>query len=196
MKKTLLGLTLIELLVTVAVIAIIVLIGLPRFQSLMESNRMTASLNRLSGDLNFARSEAIKRGQMVTVCGSDNASSCDTNLWEKGWIVFVDTNRDGQYTANTSDSLLRISQALPPGLTLRPTYFDSLAHVEFLPDGQLRDENNDGTAHGTFRVCPQDKNAKHALALNVNNLGRISIAIDTTNDGIVNDVTNADISCP
>lgn len=194
MKKSLLGLTLIELLVTVAVIAIIVLIGVPRFQGVMENNRMIANLNKLSGDLNYARSEAVKRSITVTICGSSNQASCNSTNWEDGWIIFTDQNKDA--AINQSDTLLRVAQALPPGLTLRATNLDNLGHAEFLPDGRLRDENNDGTARGTFRLCPQDNNLQHARAVNINGLGRVSVATDTDGNGIVNDVTNTDVACP
>lgn len=194
MKKIHLGFTLIELLVTIAVIVIVVLIGVPQFRGVMESNRMISSLNRLSGDLNYARSEAIKRAMGVTVCSSSDQATCNTTNWSSGWIIFTDQNKDA--TINQNDALLRIGGPMPAGLTLKSTHFDNATHVEFLADGRARDENGDGNSDGTFVLCPQSANAKQAKALNVNNLGRVSVATDTTSDGTVNDVTNADVTCP
>jgi len=86
------GFTMIELMVTLAVAAILVTVAVPSFQTMIESNALTSQINLFIGSLNAARSEAVKRGKQVTLCKSVNGSSCAGAGYEAGWIVFVDTN--------------------------------------------------------------------------------------------------------
>lgn len=84
------GLTLIEMLVVISLIAILGALATPSLTGLLNRSRIAGEINRLVGDLQFARSEAIKRGQPVTVCASSDGTTCDTTLWHSGWIVFSD----------------------------------------------------------------------------------------------------------
>lgn len=78
----------VELIITVAVGAILLTIGIPSFRYVTNSNRIAAEINGLLGDLQFARSEAIKEGASVSVCVSSNGTACTgTNFWQNGWIV-------------------------------------------------------------------------------------------------------------
>ncbi|WP_018141471.1 GspH/FimT family pseudopilin [Thioalkalivibrio sp. ALJ7] len=72
------GFTLVELMVTIAVAAILITIAVPGFQALVQNNRATALANQLTTAINLARSEAIRRGEVASVC---------TNDWEDGWWV-------------------------------------------------------------------------------------------------------------
>ncbi|WP_198411398.1 GspH/FimT family pseudopilin [Marinimicrobium alkaliphilum] len=84
------GFTLIELIVTLAVLAIVAGFAIPGFNSLIQSNRSVALAEDLLSAVNYARSEAVRRGQRVSLCASDNGTSC-TGDWVDGWIVVVDT---------------------------------------------------------------------------------------------------------
>ncbi|MGC1523998.1 MAG: GspH/FimT family pseudopilin [Steroidobacteraceae bacterium] len=100
------GFTLMELLTTIAIAAIVVTIGIPSFRYVTNSNRIAGEVNGLLGDLQFARAEAIKEGQNVTVCVSAAGASCDgTSTWQSGWMVY--SNPTGVITPVTT-SILRI----------------------------------------------------------------------------------------
>ena len=90
------GLTLIELMITLAIAALLVSVAVPSFVTMVQRNRVATVVNSLVGDLQFARSEAIKRGLPVSLCPSSNGSSClGTSAWHSGWIVFPDDNASG-----------------------------------------------------------------------------------------------------
>jgi type IV fimbrial biogenesis protein FimT len=86
------GVTLFELIVVMGIVAILAAIAVPSYQYMTNSNRITAEINGLLGDLQFARSEAIKEGVSVQVCVSTDGATCATggnNNWQDGWIVLA-----------------------------------------------------------------------------------------------------------
>jgi type IV fimbrial biogenesis protein FimT len=86
-----------EAVIVMAIVAILLLLGLPSFKYVTTSNRATSEINRLLGDLQLARAEAIKEGQTVTVCPSvDNVHCSLSTNWETGWMVFSDTGVRGE----------------------------------------------------------------------------------------------------
>jgi type IV fimbrial biogenesis protein FimT len=201
MQKQQTGFTLIDLLVTLAVLAIVIAIGVPGLQTITESNRAASQNNLIPGTLMNSRLEAIKRGSDVTICASTNPTAavpvCDTNQWEKGWIVFADKDQDGVYTPGpNNDTLLGVSDKLSGGLTLRTVGFDDPNRVRIQANGAVRDLNGDGVSRGTFVMCTQDADPKKARAINVSNLGLTSNALDTNSDNIVNDVNGNNVTCP
>ena len=96
---------------TIAIAAIVATIGIPSFQYVTNSNRVAGEVNGLLGDLQFARGEAIKEGQPVTVCMSKGGTTCDTtgNAWNSGWIVYSNPTGTGTNTTTpAAGSLLRV----------------------------------------------------------------------------------------
>jgi type IV fimbrial biogenesis protein FimT len=127
MKAKQTGFTLIELMFTVVVLAVLLGIGVPNFRDFVRNSRMTAAANDLLADLNLARSEAVKRRVPVTLCKSTDGASCsaasDTTPFRR-WIVFVDdanpaavsTTNDGNGAVETGEIVLKdstISAAIP-----------------------------------------------------------------------------------
>ena len=106
------GFTVTELMVVVAIVAILLGIGAPSYRYITNSYRMSAEVNGLLGDLQYARSEAIKEGQTVTICVSTEGATCarGTNVnWGSGWIVFSDPNANA--TVDGGETVLRIQGA-------------------------------------------------------------------------------------
>lgn len=116
LRSTSKGFTLIELMVTVSVLAILVGLALPDLRSFLVSNRLSSDVNGLIGLLNYARSEAIVRNQSVVVCPKTNgaAITCEnTQFWgEFETQVFVDVNGNNQRDA--ADVLLKTLPATDP----------------------------------------------------------------------------------
>ena len=99
------GFTLLELLVTIAVAAILLAIAIPSYLGMVQRNTIAANANDLVGDFNYARSEAVTRGQPVNVCASSNQTSCGGGNWDEGWIIFAPA---AGTTAPTNDNILRV----------------------------------------------------------------------------------------
>jgi len=98
------GFTMIELMVTIAVVAILAAIAFPSFQQTLRSSRVSAANNEVIGLVNLARSEAIRSGVGGGVCGSAAGDSCDGE-WGLGMLAFSDPDGDG--ALGTDGTVLR-----------------------------------------------------------------------------------------
>jgi len=144
------GFTLLELMITVAIMAILLAIGIPSFTGLMHSNRLTSSTNEFIAGLYTARTEAVKQSHRVTMCKSTNGASCiATGTWEQGWIVFSDQDHDA--TVDTGDTVLRASGVAPTGITILGNG-NVANYVSFASDGTAKLTTN-ALQLGTVRVC-------------------------------------------
>lgn len=97
------GFSMIELVITIAIAAILLTLAIPSFTSFLNSNRISGQANELLATFQTARLESIRRGARVVVCGSNNANaatpSCSGTAAWGGWISFVDTDRDNVFDA-------------------------------------------------------------------------------------------------
>lgn len=95
------GFTLVELMVTLFVMAILVMIAAPNFRDLLRRNQVSSAANALLADIAYARSEAVTRGNIVSICASTDHESCSgDSAYESGWIVYTYTLGNG--VANTA----------------------------------------------------------------------------------------------
>lgn len=152
------GMTLVELMVTVAVVAILASVAAPSLSKMMENNRLTAINNQLVSAITYTRSEAIKRSFPITMCAKQADNTCATATdaangtgFEDGWIIFVDCDSDNIIdTGNVCDfdgngaaeaPELVLSEDKPNGmnnLIVRPdTSGDTLGMaIRYLPNGK------------------------------------------------------------
>ncbi|SMP63968.1 type IV fimbrial biogenesis protein FimT [Desulfonatronum zhilinae] len=143
-RRNAVGLTIIEVLVVVAIISIMAIVGLPSLQDFIRRARISSQAHEFVGTLNYARSEAIKRGQRVTVCKSADGELCaTTGNWDQGWIVFVDANNDN--IRQTGEELLRVRSPLDEGISLAGNT-NVATYVSFL-------NNGGATQIGTITLC-------------------------------------------
>jgi type IV fimbrial biogenesis protein FimT len=103
------GFTLLEAIVVMAIVAVLMAISIPSYRYITNGNRIAAEVNGLLGDMQFARAEALKEGQTVTVCVSTTGTSCagaGVSTWQNGWIIFSDVN--GNHVVNAGDVIYRV----------------------------------------------------------------------------------------
>lgn len=91
------GFTLVEVLVVMAIAAILLAVAMPNFQNIIANTRTSEAANALIGTFDLARTEAVRRGLNVTVCRSTNAevalpTCAGVGDWADGWFVFVDNS--------------------------------------------------------------------------------------------------------
>ncbi|PKM11485.1 MAG: pilus assembly protein FimT [Gammaproteobacteria bacterium HGW-Gammaproteobacteria-3] len=174
------GFTLIELMMTIAIAAILLGIAIPSFTASIASNRLTTQANELLASLNLARSESIKRGVQVTL-------SKNGGQWESGWNVFTDINGDGTFNDDgdatlceiTEDCLLKTTDPLPNGYTLR-TGANYTCWLGYNPDGTVRGSGagcTGGLNNDTFRLCDSlaIADADHSRAIGIITTGRARV---------------------
>lgn len=100
------GFTLVEMVGTLAIAAILVTAVIPMGTRTVAGNRLVSSVNAFIGALNLARSEAIQRTRRTVICPSSDGRTClAAGHWHRGWITFVDHDRDRQHDAG--EPLLR-----------------------------------------------------------------------------------------
>ena len=110
------GFTLLELMVTITILAIVAGIGVPSFISTVENNRAQTASNNFFLSIIQARSEAVKRNQPVVLCKSSDGASCTTSGgWEQGWIAFVSTDA----TLDAGEPIFASYSAVSGNTTLR-----------------------------------------------------------------------------
>ncbi len=154
------GFTLVELMITLAVLAILLSLAAPNFQVAIQNNRLTTQVNNLVTALSLARSEAIKRGATVTVCKSNGGAACTAaGDWDQGWVVFTDPTTPG--TIDNAADIIRVYEQAP-GVTVRT----GANFVSYLASGTVN-------AIATFGVCDA-RGTPSARAVAVNVLGRAS----------------------
>ncbi|MDZ7790740.1 MAG: GspH/FimT family pseudopilin [Xanthomonadales bacterium] len=143
------GFTVIELMITMAVLVILLAVAVPSFRAVIQSNRVTASTNQLLTALNFARSEAVKRGQVVSLCMADTSSppKCQTgggDDWANGWLAFLNPSGSASYSSY-SDDVLRVWDPLPDDIELEVNDTDvaETRRVDYQPMGNV---DTDGTS--------------------------------------------------
>lgn len=85
------GFTLVELLITIAIMSILLMAAIPNFTEAMLSSKLNGYATSLVSSARLARSEAVKRNATVRLCVSTDGSTCATGLWSQGWIVLSGT---------------------------------------------------------------------------------------------------------
>lgn len=166
------GLTLIELLVTIAIAAILAGLAAPSFRELLASNRLKSQASALLSSLLLARGEAIKRNGRVTLCKSADGAACTADGgWEQGWIMFADGNNNAALDAG--ETVIQRQAALGDGLRL--TGNGNIAnYVSYGSMGEVRTTAG-GIQPGTFTLCQLSTSGGKAREISVSATGRPAI---------------------
>ncbi len=169
------GFTLIELMIVLAVLAIVLTLSAPSMMRLVRGAQVQAEIQRLQLALNLARTEAVSRNRRVVLCPSRYLAggelSCDGDF-SNGWLVFSDDSNPEQFDP-ARDELIRAFDALPDGfrVTNRSGLNPVSRELMYYPDGATRQNL-------TLMVCPPGGLAMSSLSLVINRVGRPRVARD------------------
>ncbi|WP_455222010.1 GspH/FimT family pseudopilin [Kaarinaea lacus] len=179
------GFTLIELILALLIGAVITVLSVP-ISNLVKSNRASSVAYEFVSALNFARSEAIKRGNKVTVCRTISGARCEgapdinnQKVWDSGWMIFSDFNGNGQFNP-TQDEILAAHGPLPKGYTLRS---NARVRVTYKPIGISPGFMDSWT------ICAPGSRPGYAKGIIVAYSGRVRFAKDTNANGTIDNGT-------
>lgn len=150
------GFTLIELMVTLSIAAVLAGLAVPSMVGMVRQNRITTTANDLVSASMYARSEAVLRGTPIVICATDDANGAspacvNTGSWSAGWIVFIDTNGDGD--TSLGETVLRVWPTLQGEISLTPDAKNSKG-VSFSRTGAAEGISSSGKAAGaSFKIC-------------------------------------------
>lgn len=164
------GFTLVELLVTIAMLAIQLSLGVPAFAEMLASWQRDRATKAITAHLQLARTEAIKSTRRVVMCNSTDNINCapKTNKeWKDGWLLFHDLNKN---TIRDDDEPL-IASTLPMTGILSLKANNSINHFVFMPSGTM------ASGMSTLKVVPR---LGHTQNVTVSRVGRVRLSLETT----------------
>ena len=161
------GFSLIELLVGIAILTILMVMAAPSFYSLIQNDLSISISNNLQMGLNYARSEAIKRGSNVSICPASDStfSACGSN-WANGWIIFL--NPTGSNAISTS-TVLRTEAIDRTGATI--TTSPALTVATYTSSGFAAS----GTSNVTFTIKTSGCTADYGRSIAISLTGRLTV---------------------
>lgn len=161
-QRRMCGMTLVESLVVIAILAILAALTAPAFSELLKKQRVDATSYRLIAHLQTARSVAIARDVRTTIAPIDGSH------WELGWQIFTDANRTAKFDGD--DVLIATAPGVDAGLSINGGA-SGQSWVSFTGDGQPKLLNG-GFQSGTFVVCA---GADLGTQVIMNRVGRIRL---------------------
>jgi len=147
------GFTIVELVITLLMVAILTAMAIPSFTTMIKNNRLTTQVNEFILALNITRSEAVKRGSSVTI-------TANSSNWNNGWTV-----------ADSSGTALRIGDAVQGTMTL--TSGNTNTVITYLASGTAI--GSPTAAPGNFDLC-DDRTGETGRRVSISATGRISVS--------------------
>jgi type IV fimbrial biogenesis protein FimT len=175
------GFTLIEMMIVLAIGAILLTVAVPSFVSMTKNNKLTSHVNTLVSHVHFARAEASKRGTRIILCRTADPTAASPTCggtaytWSKGWLVYAlgdTTGRTSPYLYDSDeDTLLLLGQARA-GVTIK-TNNNVNNNLEFKDDGSTAESGS-----GFFAFC-DDRGAAYGKQIEVLPTGRAQVSSTT-----------------
>lgn len=164
------GLTFIELLVALAVVAVLASLAMPGLWDLMAEQQVISTTNSLASSMRLARSEAVRRGRKVLICPSIDGLHCQTTSYASGWLVRVAPEHVNQLgDPVSSNERLQVHPPTPGSLSVQANGIMA-SYIAYRPDGQSR-QLNEAMLMGSIEICRGSRGRK----IVVNRTGRTRI---------------------
>ncbi len=179
------GYTLLELMMTMVLAAILLTVGIPNMTNFIKNNRVLAETNKLMTTFKTARSEAMTQRVNVIMCRTSDFINCTTT----GNTYMAFTDLDSSVTVNGNDTIITKGTIDSNHHELKFKKCSSCGdYVEFSSSGTAVDNN------GTLMVC-DDRGTTYARAIIIESIGRSKPAIDSNGNGIVENHEGNDVNC-
>lgn len=180
------GVTLIELMVVLAISAILLAVGVPIVSTFVDRNRVATEVNDLIAAFALARSEALARRARVGLCASSNPTAaepaCAAGAWTSGWIVYVD-NGATIGTRDAGEQIIRVHTPGAPGITVTPN--PALTGIYVTSDGTVFDSASAplGALSAAdplrFNVAGSESANRRTVCINATGRARVSTTWDS-----------------
>ncbi len=155
------GFTILELMITVALLTIVLGLAAPSLDGLLRDSRRTVAVNGFVHALFLARSTALTRNKTISICRSSDGQTCgnQTADWQHGWIVFENADRDEPPARDPNETVLAVQAEWTGG-----TIMSNRRSYTFRP-------YHHGVVNGTLVFCDH-RGPQHARAIIINTVGR------------------------
>ncbi len=184
------GWTMLDLIVSMGIAAILTMIAAPNFDHYRRSNEVYSDRKNINSAIMAARYEAVARNKTVTICPSKNTTSCSSD-WKDGWLVFQD---DGAGSGTARDGLLNGDESILKAVTYHGnsnfsvidiTDADNqLVYLSFNEYGRPAVSGKQTNRPVLVTVCDGSNDAKYARGLMLIGTGRVLQTVDSNSDGI------------
>lgn len=154
------GFTIVELMVALTIAAVLATLAVPAMLDAVLSARLSGYANTLLVSSHLARSEAIKRNAVVTLCASEDRATCSAGTWNRGWIILA------------GETVIQVQEASATGYRFSGT----VDRIDYQPTGV-------GATMATVTLCRSAPSAGHLeKVVRVSATGRASVS--TTHTGV------------
>ena len=193
------GFTLIELMIALTMAAILLMVAVPGFRDTVKRNAIESMVTRLKSALTQAKTEALSRGYTVSICSSDDGSSCGSD-WSIGWIVFVDNGAGASGSVNNAGNGDReVDEAIISYQNIsdesKITALDAGGAITSLSFNRLGYLGSDSAS--TFVVCSPDAEVEFARGIVLLISGQLAHSRDSAGDSdtVHEDTSGSNFTC-
>jgi len=190
--------TLVELIITLSVVAIILGIGAPSFKNALMNGSIGSARSALVGDLNFARVAAIKSRTRVMVCARKSATSCGSD-WSNGWLVYEDDSPTGvAFNLDASEQVLRIqddTDLKQQNIDIETTIRSQSASALLVPDQFAFESRGRSGVSGLVVFC-DSRGVDDARSIVIGAAGTIRTELERNGAGNRIDPWGGALQCP
>lgn len=175
-----LGFNLFELLTAIAILGVITALAVPSFQSISINSNLSTETNDLVSTMRYARSEAAKRGENVTVCSANaGLTACSGSAdWSNGWLI-----------VDSGGNVINVREALPSTTATEIDIVGGTGAIVF-------NRNGFSSSARTIKLCGPNNSAQRARGVIISVDGRVRLATDSDNNSIAEDRSGTDLGCP